>query len=72
MKIEYHDRKDSLLKTLVLEEYHQYKDQYWRAHTLNMENHQSGKSTVLSFEEFQFDTGVNEATFTSARLKQVR
>ena len=72
MKIEYHDRKDALLKTLIFEDYRQYKGQYWRAHTLSMENHQSGKSTELTFEEFQFDTGVSETAFTSARLKQVR
>ena len=72
MKIEFYDRKDALLKTLIFEDYRQYKDRYWRAHTLNMKNHQSGKSTELKFEEFQFDTGVSEAAFTSARLKQVR
>ena len=72
MKIEFYDRKDALLKTLVFGNYRQYKDRYWRAHTLNMKNHQSGKSTELNFEEFRFDTGVSETAFTSARLKQVR
>ena len=72
MKVEFYDRKDSLLKTLTLTDYTIYQDQYWRSHTLTMENHQTGKSTVLSFGEYKFDIGVNEATFTSARLTRVR
>lgn len=72
MKVEYYDRKDALLKTLVLGDYRQYSGKYWRAHTLTMTNHQTGKVTTLQFETYQFDTGVNEATFTSARLKRVR
>lgn len=72
MKIEYYDRKNSLLKTLVLSDYKQYKDKYWRAHALNMTNHQTGKSTDLKFSEYSFDAGLSEALFTSARLKRAR
>ena len=72
LKIEYYDRKDSLLKTLVLSGYRQYKDQYWRALDLRMENHQTGKSTDLKFDEYNFDTGLTEAAFTSSRLSRAR
>ncbi len=72
MKIEFHDRKRSLLKTLVYSGYNQYLGRYWRATTLKMENHQTGKSTTLMFEPFQFATGLSENDFTAARLKRAR
>ncbi len=72
VKIEFYDRKNSLLKTLLFNEYRQYKDQYWRAHELNMENHQTGKSTDLTFSEFMFDGDLSASLFTSARLKKAR
>ena len=72
MKIVYHDRKDSRLKTLVLADYHRYLDRYWRAHRQEMENHQTGKSTSLAFVEFEFRTGLSPRAFTAGRLKRVR
>lgn len=72
IKIEFYDRKDALLKTLVLSDYRLYKDKFWRAHTLDMVNHQTGKSTLLTFDEYSFSTGVNESMFTASRLKQAR
>lgn len=72
MKIEYYDRKNSLMKTLVLENYRQYQQKYWRALTMTMTNHQSGKSTVLEFEEYRFGLDVQESTFNPSRLRLVR
>jgi len=37
-----------------------------------MENHQSGKSTDLTFDPYNFDTGLTEAAFTSSRLNRAR
>ena len=72
IKIEFYDRKDALLKTLVFSDYTQYQDKFWRAHTLSMENHQTEKSTVLNFDNFDFDTAIPESMFTAARLKNIR
>jgi outer membrane lipoprotein-sorting protein len=72
MQLEFYDRKDSRLKTLVLSDYKKYNDQYWRALTLTMQNHQTGKSTALEFSEYKFGIGLSEGAFTSSRLKQVR
>lgn len=72
IKIEFYDRKDALLKTLVMSDYKQYNGKFWRAHTLSMENHQTNKSTVLNFENFDFNTEIPESMFTSARLKTIR
>jgi len=72
IKIEFYDRKKTLLKTVVFSEYRQYKDKFWRAHTMNMVNHQTGKSTELKFGEYTLNVGLSEALFTSARLKRAR
>jgi len=72
MKIGYYDRKKSLLKTLVFSDYRQYKGKFWRSHKMNMNNHQTGKSTELTFGEYALDTGLSESLFTSTRLKRAR
>ncbi len=72
IRIDYYDRKDSLLKTLTLSQYNQYLDQYWRADDQNMVNHQTGKTTRLTFDEWEFRVGVNERDFNPNRLKRLR
>jgi len=72
LRVDYYDRKKSLLKTLKLSKYRKYLGQYWRALRLQMTNHQTGKSTTLTFSGFKFRTGLQESDFTSARLKRVR
>jgi outer membrane lipoprotein-sorting protein len=72
LKIDYYDRKNSLLKTLVLRGYQQYLDKYWRADEMYMENHQTGKSTLLSWKKYDFGTGLTEADFNKNSLKRAR
>ena len=72
MKIDFYDRKESLIKTLVFTDYRQYLGKYWRAQKMLMENHQTGKKTTLEFAEYSFQVGLNDADFTSSRLKRVR
>ena len=72
MRIQFHDRRDELLKTLDYRDYRQYLDQYWRAHELVMENHQTGKGTVLTFAEYEFQVGLDDGDFTSNRLRRAR
>ena len=71
-KVHYYDRKDAHLKTLVLEDYEQYLGRYWRARTMTMENHLTGKSTVLTWTDFQFQTDLDERDFTRTGLKRAR
>ena len=71
-KIDYYDRKDSLLKTQIFSDYQQYLDQYWRAHTMTMQNHQNGKSTKLQWDDFQFKNGLNDGDFKKNDLKRQR
>ncbi len=71
-KIDFYDRKDALLKTLTFADYRQYLDQYWRAHEMAMVNHQTGKSTDLSMDEFKFRTGLSDRDFNQKSLSRVR
>ncbi len=71
-RIEFFDRKNAHLKTLVYEGYAEYADAYWRPARMRMENHQSGKTTDLLFEEWEIDTGERESLFSPTRLKRVK
>ncbi|MFW2388657.1 MAG: outer membrane lipoprotein-sorting protein [Polyangiales bacterium] len=70
-KIDFYDRKGELLKTLTPSGYKQYLGKHWRAHKMNMVNHQNGKSTELIWSDFKFKTGLKEGDFTRTRLQQV-
>ncbi len=71
-KIDFYDRKGALLKTMTLSDYHQYLGKYWRAHRMEMVNHQTGKKTVLTWSNYQFKTGLQGADFNKATLKRIR
>lgn len=71
-KVEFYDRKNDLLKTLVNSGYKQYLDQYWRPDEMLMENHQTGKSTLLKWENYQFKTGLDDNDFSRNSLKRAR
>lgn len=71
-KIEFYDRKKSQLKTLVFRGYQQYLEQYWRADEMYMENHQTGKSTLLSWKDYKFRSGLKDSDFTRNSLKRAR
>ncbi len=72
MKIEFYDRKNSLLKTLMFRGYQQYLDQYWRAREMFMENHQTGKSTLLTWKQYDFRVGLEDSDFTTNSLKRAK
>lgn len=71
-KTDFYDRKGALLKTLTLDDYRLYLDKHWRAHTFYMINHQTKKTTTLSWENFEFQTGLNEKDFDQNSLKRAR
>lgn len=72
MKIEFYDRKNSLLKTLTFSGYQQYAGKHWRADKMDMENHQTGKSTTLDWTNYAFKTGLTEKDFDKNSLKRLR
>ncbi len=71
-KVNYFDRKDSLLKTLTFRKYQQYLKKFWRADELFMVNHQNGKSTTLNFSNYRFQTGLSDRDFNKNSLKRAK
>ena len=72
LKIEFYDRKKSLLKTLTQHEYKKYLNKYWRAARLEMVNHQKGKSTTLLWTSYKFKNGFRKRDFDRNSLKRAR
>ena len=71
-RIDFYDRKDTLLKTLTYHGYREYQGKYWRADRMTMGNHQNGKSTDLLFAEWTFANGLSEGDLTPSRLRRSR
>ncbi len=69
-KVEFYDRKNSLLKTLTYSDYKLYKGKFWRALTFNMVNHQSNKETLLKFSEYNFEAELADEDFTQVALQR--
>ncbi|NIR48249.1 MAG: outer membrane lipoprotein-sorting protein [Phycisphaerae bacterium] len=72
LKIDFYDRKNALLKTLTYHGYQQYLNKYWRADEMRMINHQTGKSTILKWQNYKFATGLTDKDFNKNSLKRVR
>ena len=72
MKIDFYDRKASLLKTLVFSGYQQYLDKYWRPDSMNMVNHQTGKKTELLWKNYKFGNDFTERDFDRRSLMKAR
>lgn len=71
-RVDFYDRKDALLKTLTFDAYNRYLDQYWRADDWFMENHQTGKTTRLTFDNWEFQVGLDDRDLDPNRLKRLR
>ena len=71
-RIDFYDRKNSLLKTLAYDGYQRYLEKYCRPDRMTMENHQNGKSTELVFAEWTFANGLREGDLTPSRLRRTR
>jgi len=72
IRVDFYDRKNELLKTLIASDHQQYLGHYWRPSRMEMENHQNGKSTTLEWSNYQFKTGLGENDFQSQTLQRAR
>jgi len=72
VKIEFYDRKKSLLKTLTAGDFEQFLGHYWRPGFMDMVNHQKGTSTRLEWKNYQFQTGLDDGDFRSQALKRLK
>ena len=66
--IEFFDRKGAKLKTLTYDAYKKMNGRFWRAQTWSMQNHQSGKSTVVSFTSMRLGNGYSASDFSTGKL----
>ena len=71
-KIEYYDRKNALIKTLIYTGYTLYAQKYWRADQMTMQNHQTGKLTIIHFSLYRFNIGFTDEDFTQNNLKNAK
>ena len=72
IKMDFYDRKKSLLKTLTFADYNQYKDKFWRAHDMLMVNHQTGKKTQLLWSDITYNNDFSDRDFTKNSLQRLR
>ena len=72
MQIRFFDRRDAHLKTMVVEDYKQYLDRFWRSGRITMTNHLTGKSTLLVWSDYEFGADLDLGDFTRTALKRAR
>lgn len=72
LKVDFYDRKNSLLKTLTYYGYKQYKGKFWRPDKMEMINHITGKSTTLLWTNYKFGTGLSDRDFDRSSLRRAR
>ena len=53
-QVEYYDRGNALLKTLVSSNFKLHDERYWRPMKMVMTNHRTGKSTVMVWASYDF------------------
>ncbi len=71
-KVDYYDRKNARLKTQTFSRYHKHIKRYWRASRMNIVNHQTGKSTLLTWKKIRFRTGLTSRDFNRNSLKRAK
>jgi outer membrane lipoprotein-sorting protein len=72
LKVDYYDRKGSLLKTLTNHDYKQYEGRYWRQERMEMVNHITRKNTTLYWRNYSFKNGFTDRDFDKNSLKRAR
>ena len=72
VKVDFYDRRNELMKTLTYHDYQQYVGQYWRSDRMEMVNHRTGKSTTLTWTNYEFRTGLTDRDFDQSSLQRAR
>jgi outer membrane lipoprotein-sorting protein len=68
-RIEYFDRRGTLLKTFTAEDFQLYSDRHWRPMQVAMHNQQTGNETILSYRSIRFGNGLSDESFHRNMLK---
>ena len=72
LRVDYYDRKDALLKTYTAVDFRLYLGKHWRPDRMEMINHQTGKATVLNWNNYEFRNGFADRDFDRASLARAR
>ena len=69
--VKFYNRRGDLEKELHFKGYQKYLYKFWRADTLEMTNLQTGKSTVIAWENYQFQTNLSLNDFKPEKLAKM-
>lgn len=69
-RMDYYDQQNTLLKTMLLQDYKLFGERFWRATRLVMTHQASGLSTVIIWQDYRFNTGLTDNDFTTQALKR--
>ena len=69
--MKFHNRRGDLEKELNFNSYQKYLDQFWRADILEMKNLQTGKSTNITWENYEFQTNLSINDFNPEKLAKM-
>lgn len=71
-KTEYYDKRGKLKKTLVASDFKLYKNRFWRPHHMKMHNHQSEKTSILKWENYDFNIVLKPQDFARTAMSRQR
>lgn len=71
-RIDYYDRRDTLLKTYTASAFSANGGRHWRPAEMRMVNHQTGKQTRLRWSDWRFGLGLAPEDFTQNALQRVK
>lgn len=72
LRVDYYDRKNTLLKTLIFSDYALHEEKYWRAETMLMTNQQTGKATEIKLSAVKYnDPDIKVSDFSVNALKRL-
>lgn len=72
LKVEFYNEREELEKTLVSTDFELYLDQYWYPHKMTMQNHLSGKTSELYWDNFRFRVPLRDADFNPNAMSRIR
>lgn len=70
-KTEFFNKKNEKIKTLRTGDYKLYLNRFWFASNMRMENHLSGKSSILNWRNYKFKQPLRAADFKPNSLKRI-
>lgn len=69
VRIDFYDRKETLLKTMLSSEFELFDEHYWRPKNVDMLNAQSGRKTRLHYVDITFSNGLSERDLSRRSLR---